>query len=1235
MAEVKCCPQCGCDVPPDSPAGLCPDCLLGAGLGLSESPPDDPPLTEARNTVGFVPPKPHELADRFPQFEILDLLGYGGMGAVYKARQKSLDRLVALKIIKPDAADDPGFAERFAREAKALARLNHANIVSIHDFGKTADSPRSARDRDPADDSGQRFPGSLETFGQESGSVGDRLPQDGDRPQLYYFVMEYVDGTNLRRLLETKELPPGQAIQIIPQVCEALQFAHDERIVHRDIKPENILVDSRGRVKIADFGLAKLLGKTSVEDHTLTGTHQVIGTPRYMAPEQMEGLRSVDHRADIYSLGVVFYEMLTGELPMGSFEPPSKKVQVDVRLDEVVLRSLAKEPERRYQHASEVKTDVESISASGAGLHTAATDYREQQAGSPTTSSTDDKKAKEDSLLTAVLLILFTGSVAGLASMFIPWSQVHIESLAEASQYGLEAGSEHSLEAQGYRYALPILGAMLSLALFAFTLAKTIIGEFPSAPRAMLAAATGITLATTAGLIFCLAPLPNMPEGYSSVLRGVGHHFTDSGYSMRELQNLEVRGSIDLRVDMAEPGCYMAMLFGVALVVASVLEMRAVLALQLDGFASDAGELMRGPATAVRWAAWSSPLTIPVLIGMNIGYSSAHSSVSTVLLVVMVLQILHTLLVVPLILIGVARMQSFDSRGWGKAASIASMLPLGLTFVVGIPAGIWSLIVLARPEVIRGFCKRTVNRDVSELQFRRAGIGLFITALISLIFWIGMAGTILLLLILQVDRVDGITPDLAVATLLLIALPLPVILGAIHVSSTVKLLRFESHAWAIAAGVIALIPFSPAWIVGLPLGIWTLNLLWKSEVKDAFSARRRQLEKPKPIDPDHPPVNWSTMFLGLCVILPLLALIAFGMWFTGSAWVLAALALPWFGLGMAGVATDGTPKEKTVTALAVVSFLLSLGLIAFAIWIEHSAWPLAGLAVGFVAALAGMALAAIGQASEEKEDGGKEQEAEEEKEEEEEETSPKETLESAAWWIGAVGVFRCWSLLSESSWSDMFDSFSFGQFNSTRELVLGLSGPIILIAAIAVYHARFYWFAVSACVLCLLSGSWPALIIGIWSLITLFDPKVRTLFMANELALSVTVAAAIDVSEPAKRPLPRGYGDAIGSTLGNAWTDWWRERDSLFTRSVQTVLMLMHIGCLLAFLGFSVMGSTNDQGAHEIKHRIGYPSPWYTQESTSQSDGSFNESSGIRWSSSAWLVAACGLGLASIPFNEA
>ncbi|MCA9580129.1 MAG: serine/threonine protein kinase, partial [Myxococcales bacterium] len=151
-----------------------------------------------------------------------------------------------------------------------------------------------------------------------------------------------------------------QALAIVPQICEALQFAHDERIVHRDIKPENILLDKHGRVKIADFGLAKL-ATTSPEEYTLTQAHQVMGTPRYMAPEQMEGSHTVDHRADIYSLGVVFYEMLTGQVPAGHFDPPSKKVQVDVRLDEVVLRAMAHEPERRYQQASEVKTQVETI----------------------------------------------------------------------------------------------------------------------------------------------------------------------------------------------------------------------------------------------------------------------------------------------------------------------------------------------------------------------------------------------------------------------------------------------------------------------------------------------------------------------------------------------------------------------------------------------------------------------------------------------------------------------------------------------------------------------------------------------------------------------------------------------------------------------------------------------------------------------------------------------------------
>ncbi len=136
-------------------------------------------------------------------------------------------------------------------------------------------------------------------------------------------------------------------------------------MVHRDIKPENILINKKGQVKIADFGLAKLLG--AAPDTALTMSQAAMGTLNYMAPEQRENAQKVDHRADIYSLGVVFYEMLTGEVPMGRFEPPSKKVQVDVRLDEVVLRALEREPARRYQHVSEVKTSVETITSTTPG----------------------------------------------------------------------------------------------------------------------------------------------------------------------------------------------------------------------------------------------------------------------------------------------------------------------------------------------------------------------------------------------------------------------------------------------------------------------------------------------------------------------------------------------------------------------------------------------------------------------------------------------------------------------------------------------------------------------------------------------------------------------------------------------------------------------------------------------------------------------------------------------------
>jgi hypothetical protein len=309
LKEAKC-PNCGSLLPKGSPEGLCPGCLLEAGAETKTA--------EGQAPKAFEPPPVEEIAKLFPQLSILKLIGAGGMGAVYQARQPVLDRFVALKILPPGRAGGINFEERFNREARALARLNHPNIVAVHEFGQVQ--------------------------------------------ALHYFIMEYVDGANLRQLEKAARLSPREALQVIPQICDALQYAHDEGVVHRDIKPENVLVDRRGRVKIADFGLAKILG-LEADQGRLTAEGQVMGTPHYMAPEQIERPLKVDHRADIYSLGVVIYEMLTGDLPIGKFPPPSRKISVDVRLDEVVLRSLENDPARRYQRASEVKSDLETISA--------------------------------------------------------------------------------------------------------------------------------------------------------------------------------------------------------------------------------------------------------------------------------------------------------------------------------------------------------------------------------------------------------------------------------------------------------------------------------------------------------------------------------------------------------------------------------------------------------------------------------------------------------------------------------------------------------------------------------------------------------------------------------------------------------------------------------------------------------------------------------------------------------
>ncbi|MCE9584918.1 MAG: serine/threonine protein kinase [Planctomycetes bacterium] len=297
--------------------GLCPGCvaafafeevsqspLEGAVPGPITVPPDD-----GKTTMYLKP------GTVIQGVVIETVLGQGGMGVVYKGRQVGLDRPVALKVMSDRLAGDADFVKRFEKEAKAMAALSHANIVAVYNYGV---------------DNGRCF-----------------------------IVMEHVDGANLRLILREKKLTAAEALRIVPQLCDALEYAHSEGVVHRDIKPENILIDKKGRVKITDFGLAKMVepGRT---DHTVTGL--VMGTPHYMAPEQVDAPKDVDHRADIYSMGVVFYELLTGELPIGRWQLPSQHGGLDARLDQVVLRALERQPDRRYQHASDMKLEVSRVS---------------------------------------------------------------------------------------------------------------------------------------------------------------------------------------------------------------------------------------------------------------------------------------------------------------------------------------------------------------------------------------------------------------------------------------------------------------------------------------------------------------------------------------------------------------------------------------------------------------------------------------------------------------------------------------------------------------------------------------------------------------------------------------------------------------------------------------------------------------------------------------------------------
>ena len=356
MKQNHTCQSCGQPLPATAPEGLCPRCLMAGALEPTEPTKWTMPDLEAVRAA-------------FPHLEVISLVGAGGMGAVFQARQPQLDRFVALKILAPERTDDARFAERFQREAQALARLSHPHIVTIHDFGKAGG--------------------------------------------FYFLLMEFVDGVNLRQAMKAGRFTPTQALAVVPPVCEALQFAHEHGIVHRDIKPENLLLDKEGRVKIADFGIARMLNHDG-SDIGLAET-QPAGTPQYMAPEQ-KGHRRTDRRADIYSLGVVLYEMLTGELPVGKFQPPSRKITIDVRLDEIVLRALEQLPERRYQQARDVQTDIEYVTATlrpDAASPSTAASTQPTGSASPRFSWSSAKSWK-----TALILSCSVAALLGLATWF-------------------------------------------------------------------------------------------------------------------------------------------------------------------------------------------------------------------------------------------------------------------------------------------------------------------------------------------------------------------------------------------------------------------------------------------------------------------------------------------------------------------------------------------------------------------------------------------------------------------------------------------------------------------------------------------------------------------------------------------------------------------------------------------------------------------------------------------------
>lgn len=270
-------------------------------------------MNEPSSPIAFIAPEPSELAPHFPGYDIQHLIATGGMGAVYQAVQRSLDRTVAIKILPKEFCEDPAFHAAFEAEAKAMARLNHPNLIAVYDFGEV----------------------------------------EG----MLFIMMEFVAGKSVYHSAHGQAIDPQEVIRLVTGICNGLAHAHENGILHRDIKPSNILLTPQVEPKIGDFGLAR-----PVERKTQDG-EAIFGTPGYTAPEVMSAPETVDHRADLFSVGVLLHELLTGKLPSADPRRASQIAGCDARFDAIIQRATQEHPTGRYSSATEIAAALQAITA--------------------------------------------------------------------------------------------------------------------------------------------------------------------------------------------------------------------------------------------------------------------------------------------------------------------------------------------------------------------------------------------------------------------------------------------------------------------------------------------------------------------------------------------------------------------------------------------------------------------------------------------------------------------------------------------------------------------------------------------------------------------------------------------------------------------------------------------------------------------------------------------------------